>query len=200
MAIPPLYVEITIPRFSGFWPDLVPATLGPDPDFDFLGGFPKVAKRFWPLRPPIGLRFGSFAITRRGLTDPLDGFGLKRPMARDRAPATWWIFGFWGMSKIQDFRRAQNPGFSRFSGGVPFEPASPGSKWAHIPLPLRPGTFRTLFVWWVGPWRPYVSKSDLGQIPDLGGGLPGPGPLYGVGCPYYTVWAAPIYTVGSTQT
>ena len=93
MAIPTLYVEITIPRFSGFGPDLAPATLGPDPDFDFLGGFPKVAKRFWPLRPPIGLRFGSFAITRRGLTDPLDGFGLKRPMARDRHPAFFQIFG-----------------------------------------------------------------------------------------------------------
>jgi len=93
LAIPTLYVEITIPRFSRFWPDLAPATPGPDPDFDFLGGFPKVAKRFWPLRPPIGLRFGSFAITRRGLTDPLDGFGLKRPMARDRRPAFFRIFG-----------------------------------------------------------------------------------------------------------
>ena len=39
------------------------------------------------------LRFGSFAITRRGLTDPLDGFGLKRPMARDRHPAFFRIFG-----------------------------------------------------------------------------------------------------------
>ena len=70
-----------------------PLAPGPDPDFDFLGGFPKVAKRFWPLRPPIGLRFGSFAITRRGLTDPLDGFGLKRPMARNSNPAFFLLFG-----------------------------------------------------------------------------------------------------------
>ena len=87
LAIPTLYVEITIPRFSGFWPNLVPATLGPDPNFDPWGGFPKVAKRFWPLRPPIGLRFETFAIARRGLTDPGDGFGLKRPMARNSHPA-----------------------------------------------------------------------------------------------------------------
>ena len=66
---------------------MAPATPGPDPDFDFVGAFPKVAKRFWPLRPPIGLRFDSFAITRRGLTVPGDGFGLKGPMARNSNPA-----------------------------------------------------------------------------------------------------------------
>ena len=93
MAIPTLYVEITIPRFSGFWPNLVPATLGPDPNFDPWVGFPKVAKRFWPLRPPIGLRFETFAIARRGLTDSGDGFGLKRPMARNSNPVFFRIFG-----------------------------------------------------------------------------------------------------------
>ena len=88
-----LWLETAIPRFSGFWPDMAPATLGPDPNFVFWGGFQRVAKRFWPLRPPIGLRFAAFAITRRGLTVPCDGSGLKRPMARDRHPAFFRIFG-----------------------------------------------------------------------------------------------------------
>ena len=74
---------------------MAPATPGPDPDFDCLGAFPKVAKRFWPLQPPIGLRLGPFAITRRGLADPLDEFGLKRLMARDRHPAFSGFLGFW---------------------------------------------------------------------------------------------------------
>ena len=93
MALKGLWLEIAIPQFSGFGPDLDPATPGPDPDFDFLGAFPKVAKRFWPLRQPIGLRFDSFAITRRSQTVPGDGFGLKGPMARDRHPAFFRIFG-----------------------------------------------------------------------------------------------------------
>ena len=92
LATPTLYVGITIPRFSEFVPDLVPATLGPDPNFDPWGYFPKVAKRFWPLWPPIGLRFETFAITRRGLTVSGDGFALKRPVARDRHPAIFQIF------------------------------------------------------------------------------------------------------------
>ena len=92
MALKGVWLEIAIPRFSGFWPDMAPATPGPDPDFDFLGAFPKVSKRFWPLRLPIGLRFDSFTITRRRLTVSGDGLALKRPMARDRNPAIFWIW------------------------------------------------------------------------------------------------------------
>ena len=69
-----------------------PARMGPgtdvsNPKTDILGRFLRGAKRFWPLQPPIGLIFEPFAITRRDLTDPGDGFALKRPMARDH-PAT----------------------------------------------------------------------------------------------------------------
>ena len=66
---------------------------GPGPKTDIFGSFLRGAKRFWPLRPPIGLRFDLFAIIQRGLTLPGDGFGLKRPMARDRHPAIFRIFG-----------------------------------------------------------------------------------------------------------
>ena len=62
-----------------------------------LGGFLRGAKRFWPLRPPIGLIFEPFAITRRDLTDPGDGFGLKRPMARDRHPAIFQMLPRFGL-------------------------------------------------------------------------------------------------------
>ena len=63
------------------------------PNFLFLDGFPRGPKRCWPLRHPIGLRFGIFYKTSRTLTDPLNGFGLYGPMARDRHPAIFRILG-----------------------------------------------------------------------------------------------------------
>ncbi len=77
MASNDVCVEIGIPRFSRFWPDLAPATPGPDPNFYFLGGFPKVAKRFCPLRPPNGLRLSGVVLTRRDLTDPGGGLAIN---------------------------------------------------------------------------------------------------------------------------
>ena len=86
--------RLTRPLLYG--PALGPLPHGPYPNFDFLDGFlrrPKRPKRFWPLRPPIGLRFGIFYITSRGRKDPVDGFGVCGPMARDRHPAIFRIFG-----------------------------------------------------------------------------------------------------------
>ena len=41
---------------------------------------------------PIGLRFSVFGKTRRGLTDRLKGFDLKKPMCRNSFPALFRIF------------------------------------------------------------------------------------------------------------
>ena len=75
-----------------FWA-LGPLFFGPRPKTDIFGSFLRGTKRFWPLRPPIGRRFDSFAITWRGLTVSGDGLALKRPMARDRHPAIFRILG-----------------------------------------------------------------------------------------------------------
>ena len=93
LAFTGLWLEIGIPRFSRFWQDLAPATFCPGPNFDFWHGFPRRPKRFWPLRPPIGLRFCISYITSRGRKDPVGGFGVCGPMARDRHPAIFRIFG-----------------------------------------------------------------------------------------------------------
>ena len=93
LAFTGLWLEIGIPRFSRFWKDLAPVTFCPGPNFHFWDGFPRGPKRCWPLRLPIGLRFGIFYITSRARKDPVNGFGVCGPMARDRHPAIFRIFG-----------------------------------------------------------------------------------------------------------
>ena len=71
------------------------------------------------------------------------------------------------------------------------ELASPGSKWADIPLPLLHGMLRTIFAHRIGPKTPMCRDRAPAEFRIFGvPPWPPHGPFKGP-----TVWARPIYPV-----
>ena len=134
--------------------------------------FPKVPKTNRPLRAVYELRIPASALTRRDGQDLWIGSGLTVSMCRDRLPATW----------------IPNPGFPDF-GGCPkswifdgpkirdFHNFPKASLWNRPLQPPNGIIFRSrfarapsgpVFLCGLAHNPPYLSKSDLGQIPDFG--------------------------------